>query len=280
MYPDPFGGEPEPDLTDLDALIDELERQAALLTAVATGGPRIDDVKREYWDRRRRLAAALERRGLEYPFPWQDLWQWYGYWTADLAGYAPRRAKIRELAAPVIEALERQRSGLSVSDPGSGSVTWADLDARLAGLSAELDGAVSRDDLQDVGRRAREILIDCAALPADPSLVPVGGVPPKAGDAKAWLDLFLTARAQGGHREEFRRLVRAPGIWPRRSHTAISGASTPSPRRRQPCWLSGRFRRSRPRPLRPGAADSLSARRDADVASESGGGLLLGDHDE
>lgn len=47
MYPDPFGGEPEPDLTDLDALIDELERQA-LLTAVATGGPRIDDVKREY----------------------------------------------------------------------------------------------------------------------------------------------------------------------------------------------------------------------------------------
>ena len=40
MYPDPFGGEPEPDLTNLDTLIDELERQAALLTAVATGGPR------------------------------------------------------------------------------------------------------------------------------------------------------------------------------------------------------------------------------------------------
>jgi hypothetical protein len=68
---------------------------------------------------------------------------------------------------------------------------------------------VNRDDLQDVRRRAREILIDCAALLADPSLVPVGGVPPKAGDAKAWLDLFLTARAQGGHREEVRRLVRA-----------------------------------------------------------------------
>ena len=78
MYPGPFGGEPEPDLTNLDALIDELERQAALLTAVATGGPRINDVKREYQDRRRRLAGALERRGLEYPFPWQDLWQWYG----------------------------------------------------------------------------------------------------------------------------------------------------------------------------------------------------------
>jgi hypothetical protein len=138
-------------LTNVDALIDELERQAALLAAVATGGPRIDDVKREYRDRRRRLAAALERRGLEYPFPWPDLWQWYGILDRQPGGVRPLRAKIRELAAPVIEALERQRSGLSVTDPGSGPLTWADLDARLAGLSAELDGALSRDDLQDVG---------------------------------------------------------------------------------------------------------------------------------
>ena len=36
----------------------------------------------------------------------------------------------------------------------------------------ELAGAISRDDLQDVGRRAREILIDCAKLLADPSLIP------------------------------------------------------------------------------------------------------------
>jgi hypothetical protein len=176
-------------------------------------------------------AAALERRGLEYPFPWPDLWQWYGILDRQPGGVRPLRAKIRELAAPVIEALERQRSGLSVTDPGSGPLTWADLDARLAGLSAELDGALSRDDLQDVGRRAREVLIDCAALLADPSLVPAGQVPPKAGDAKAWLGLFLTVRAPGGPREELRRLVCATWIWPRRSRTATSGASRPSPQR-------------------------------------------------
>jgi hypothetical protein len=39
MFPDPFGGEPEPDLTSIDALIQEVELQAALLTEVATGGP-------------------------------------------------------------------------------------------------------------------------------------------------------------------------------------------------------------------------------------------------
>jgi hypothetical protein len=210
MYSDPFGGEAEPDLSTVDALIDELERQAALLTAVATGGPRIDDVKWEYQDRRRRLAEALKRRGLDYPFPWQDLWQWYGYWTTNNLGtYAARRAKIGDLVAPTTAALERQRSGLTVTDPGGGQLTWADLDGRLAGLATELGGAVSRDDLQDVGRRAREILIDCAKLLADPSIVPPGQAAPRAADAKAWLELFLAARAPGSHREELRRFIRA-----------------------------------------------------------------------
>jgi hypothetical protein len=79
VYP-PFGGEPEPDPSTVDALIEELELQAALLTAVATGGEdfRLKHVQRQYRDRRRRLVDALEQRGLVYPFPWQDLSQWYG----------------------------------------------------------------------------------------------------------------------------------------------------------------------------------------------------------
>ncbi len=210
VYPNPFDGEPEPDLSSVAALIDEVDRQAALLTAVATGGPRIETVTREYTKRRRRLIDALQRRGLEYPFPWDDLWQWYGYWTTNNLGtYAERRTKIRDLVAPTTAALEQQRSGLTVTDPGGGPMTWVDLDARLAGLVAELDGAVSRDDLQDVGRRAREILIDCAQLLADPTLVPPGKPAPRAGDAKAWLDLFLAARAQGSHRDELRRFIRS-----------------------------------------------------------------------
>jgi len=67
----------------------------------------------------------------------------------------------------------------------------------------------SRDDPQDVGRRAREILIDCSRLLADPSLVPAGQPFPKAAVAKTWLDLFLAARASGSNRDELRRFIRA-----------------------------------------------------------------------
>jgi hypothetical protein len=116
---------------------------------------------------------------------------------------------IRDMVAPTIGALERQRDGLSVSDPGGGPLTWADLDARVAGLASELSGAATRDDLQDVGRRSREILIDCAKLLADSSLVSAGQPSPQAADAKAWLDLFLAAKASGSHHEELRRFIRA-----------------------------------------------------------------------
>ena len=79
------------------------ERRAEdVLTSVATGGPRIEDKRWEPQQRRWRLLPALERRGLPYPFPWQDLWEWYGYWSRDLPGYASRRAKIRDLVGPVV----------------------------------------------------------------------------------------------------------------------------------------------------------------------------------
>ena len=104
---------------------------------MATGGDdfRLKHVQRQYRDRRRRLVDALRQRGLAYPFPWQDLSQWYGYWTGnDLSTYEQRRVTIRGLVAPTVAALEQQRSGLTVTDPGGGPLTWAALDARLTGL--------------------------------------------------------------------------------------------------------------------------------------------------
>lgn len=212
MYPDPFHRERAPNLSTVDALIEELERQAALLTTVATGGADFRDkpLQREYKERRRRLVEALEERGLAYPFPWQDLPQWHGYWTGkNLGTWHQRRVAIQERVDPILDLLEQQGSGLRVTDPGSGSLTWDDLDARVDELIDELAGAISRDDLQDVGRRSREILIDCAELLADPSLVPTGQAPPKAADAKAWLDLFLAEYASGSHRDVLRKFIRA-----------------------------------------------------------------------
>jgi hypothetical protein len=201
---------PDPDLGTVDGLIECLERQARLLIAVATGGPRIEKVQWQYQQRRQSLVQALSRRSVPYPFPWADLWDWYGDWSGTLPSYHLRRQRVRRLIEPALDSLERQRSSLALTDPGGGAATsWPDLDARVAGIAMELTDAASLDDFQDVGRRAREVLVDCARLVADPALVPPDAAVPKAGDAKGWLDLFLANRAGGQSREELRRLVRA-----------------------------------------------------------------------
>ncbi len=205
--------EPEPDPSTAAGLMELLDAQAALLVDVATGGSPIDNVNRTYKRRRRLFNQALRARGIPAPFSFEDLWAWRGYWKSqDLTTYQLRRDRIAHLARPLREILEAALAGVQVSDPGTrGAPTWSALDTRVEGIVRELAAAGSRDDLQDVGRRCREVLIGAARLLADPRLLPDGAEPPKAGDAKGWLDLFLARQAAGRTHRELRAFV--PAAW-------------------------------------------------------------------
>jgi hypothetical protein len=122
--------------------------------SVGTGGPRIDDVNRQYTQRRRKLNDGLRDRGIKPPFPYQDLWAWYGHYSIELGSYAERRVHVTGLANPVREQLEAMLDGVQVGDPGGQPLpTWASLDGRVEGIISELRTARSTDDYQDVGRR-------------------------------------------------------------------------------------------------------------------------------
>ncbi len=54
----------EPDLSTVGGLMEELERQAALLAAVAVVGGRTETRQAEYQRHRQRLVRAVERRRL------------------------------------------------------------------------------------------------------------------------------------------------------------------------------------------------------------------------
>src|SRR5260370_20581496 len=80
-------GRPKP-MTD-EELITEIEHQRHLMTAVATGGPRIQEVNQLYVERRGRIAAEFRRRHIDDPNPLRDLWERDAPWSA---GALPRRA--------------------------------------------------------------------------------------------------------------------------------------------------------------------------------------------
>lgn len=108
---------PEPDISTVDGLMQELQNQAELLTEVATGGPRFEEVEAEYQHRRRRLVRVLEHRSIRYPFPWFSLKEWHGYYKENLPTYASRRVHISLLIGPVLDALDSQQSDLDEQEP-------------------------------------------------------------------------------------------------------------------------------------------------------------------
>jgi hypothetical protein len=191
-------------------LIQLLDLQADLLRSVATGGPNIATVNTAYQRRRTVLNAGLRRFGIEPPFPWRDLWGWHGAWKEISGTYAGRRKYISELAAPAHDRLEQLVAGRVATDPGAATGSWPDLEQRLAGLHGELQAAASLDDLQDVGRRAREILIDLASLVYQIEMLPATEPEqPKAGDAKTRLAYAARTLTAGRSHEQWRTLIRA-----------------------------------------------------------------------
>ncbi|MFB7889290.1 hypothetical protein ACFCZ3_14720 [Cellulosimicrobium cellulans] len=180
--------------------------------SVATGGPLIKTVNEEYQNRRRELQRALQALRLEYPFPWSDLWEWYGHWSAELPTYAERRTFISGLARPVRDALDAKAQDSGFDDTGASSeVGWSDLENRLSEVKERFDLASSMDDWQDIGRRCREILIDLANLAYDSTMLPASTEEPKASDAKNKLTYAGAHHFDGKEHAELRAVVR--GSW-------------------------------------------------------------------
>lgn len=192
--------------TTLDELITLVALQQGLLTAVATGGPQMKTVDPIYKERRQRIRRGLRELGIADPFPWTGLWEWYGVW-ATFGGYAGRRQHIESIAAPVLDELRELRDAIGLADWGEG--TLAGLERRLDGLRSTYETASTLDDFQDVGRRAREILIDLGQLAFDEAMLAPGQAVPGRSDAKARLDLVFERRFAGAANEEMRRFMKA-----------------------------------------------------------------------
>jgi hypothetical protein len=196
-------------MTD-DELISEIEAQGSLMAAVATGGPRIQDVQNEYIVRRERIREGLWERGIDDPNPHSDLWAWYGRWSAgDMPSWASRRVHLSELYRPLID---RIRAGSSVTgarmfDEPTG---WTRVDRGVYEMRRRLEQAQTEEQFQAVGLLCREVLISVAQAVYDPERHrSPDGVDPSSTDSKRMLDAFIARELAGGTNEGLRRHAKA-----------------------------------------------------------------------
>ncbi|HYL84422.1 MAG TPA: hypothetical protein VE263_09315 [Candidatus Angelobacter sp.] len=198
-----------PPMTD-DELIAEVENQRNLMIAVATGGPRIQDVNEQYIERRARIAAELRRRNIDDPNPHGDLWAWYGRWSAgDMPGWASRRVHVSRMYQPMIDRIRAGPSGTR-AELFEEPTGWPRVDRGIYEVRRRLEQAETEEQFQAVGLLCREVLISLAQVVYDPERHPSeDGVPPSDTDAKRMLDSYIAVELLGGPNEGARRHAKA-----------------------------------------------------------------------
>jgi hypothetical protein len=191
-----------------DELLESIEAQRNLMIAVATGGPPIKTVEAEYEARRDEIRRALDALGLKDPNPFDNLWMWYGKWSAGgLPSYQSRRVFLYELYAPLLEQIRALGRGVTREVEPTG---WTKVDRGIDEARNRLGAAENEEQYQAVGLFCREILISLAQTVFDPNLHPtLDGVTASDTDAKRMLDAYIRYTLSGSSHETSRRHVRA-----------------------------------------------------------------------
>ena len=191
-------------MTDEELLvaIDDLRNT---MIAVATGGPRIDDVNDHYMQVFATVDEELAQRGIRNPIGFTTLWDWYGRWSSgDLPTYQSRRVFVGDLIGPL---RHRIRTGRIEETPPTG---WIRVDRTVGQLRDRLAASRNEEDFQAVGLLARETLISLAQAVYLPDRHPtLDDTRPSKTDAKRMLDSYIAAELVGSANQEARSHARS-----------------------------------------------------------------------
>ena len=188
-----------------EELIRALEFLRNTMIAVATGGPRINDVDDQYIHVLANVQEELTQRGIDNPITYGSLWNWYGRWSSgDLPTYQSRRVFIGDLINPLFH---RIRTGRTEEVAPTG---WTRVDRIVGTLRDRLAASRNEEDFQAVGLLGREILISLAQAVYVADRHPtLDGAQPSPTDVKRMLDAYFAVELSGGTNEEARSHARS-----------------------------------------------------------------------
>lgn len=193
-----------------DELVQLLDRLKATMIAVATGGPRIGDVEGAFARDYDKAAIELERRRIQNPLPYRDLWDWYGRWSSgDMPSWQSRRQFVNGLFNDLLRTIQAQQEN-PLQERTVEPTGWSRVDRNVTEVRKRLETASTEEQFQAVALLCRETLISIAQEVFDPTKHPTrDGVAASASDAKRMLEAYIATEFAGDANEHIRKHARA-----------------------------------------------------------------------
>jgi len=193
----------------IDLVITKIEKLKSMMIAVATGGPKIQDINAEYVHEYQELDDLLSLEGFKNPNPHADLWKWYGRWSSgDLPSWQSRRAYISNMYESLLKEAKIRKSGI-VSKLDVEPTGWARVDRGVDKIKTQLEKAKNEEDFQGVGFLCREALISLAQAVYDPEKHGTrGDALISETDANRMLEAYIVKEIGGSSNENARRVVK------------------------------------------------------------------------
>jgi hypothetical protein len=194
-------------MTD-EELFEAVDGIKATMIAVATGGPRINEVQPEFAKKYDAVAKELSSRGVPNPLPYRDLWQWYGRWSSgDMPSWQSRRNFVSAVVDELIASVQQAPKFADVHPKPTG---WKRVDRVVTQARKQLESATTEEEFQAIGLLCREILISLGQAVFDPDRHRLlDGVRPSATDAKRMLEAYIAGEFAGSANEHVRRHAKA-----------------------------------------------------------------------
>jgi hypothetical protein len=193
--------------SDLIKLIDNIK---SLMISVATNGPKIQTVNDEYRNNYYKLSGIFKSLIIENPNPYDDLWKWYGKWSAgDLPSYQSRRIFINDMYSDVLSIINSSPDRQGVSHPYE-PTGWERVDRSVSELRKRINEATNEEQFQTIGLLSRETIISLAQEVYKPGIhKTLDAVEPSKTDANRMLEAFIATELGGGKNELLRRNVKS-----------------------------------------------------------------------
>ncbi len=193
--------------SDLIKLIDNIK---SLMISVATNGPKIQTVNDEYKNIYYKLSDIFKSLIIENPNPYDDLWKWYGKWSAgDLTSYQSRRIFINDMYSNMLNVINSSPDRQGTSHPYE-PTGWERVDRSVTELRKRINEATNEEQFQTIGLLSRESIISLAQEVYKPDIHKgLDTIEPSKTDANRMLEAFIANELGGGKNELLRRNVKS-----------------------------------------------------------------------